>query len=325
VNLILRLFIRVLYFFLHRKWRGKSFNILINETKPTRIKLLKEYISENVNAEHQILVQGNKLFYFALSREAHIIFSYGLSRYINTENLKLLYLGQVGSAAAFKNSHFKIVSAPNFVSDQIADYVLASVFAYEKKLLQNAQIGNNRLWNQAPYLDPQAKSLHKLKIGILGLGKAGSKIAVSFKRFGCEVYGFDKDIQKMKEFDNGISDVKWPGILSFVDYLIIAVSDAGNKNLIDRECFEKMNSNICLVNISRAIVVDESVMLEAVKGKKIRGAILDVFNEEPLKKNSEFYKFENIVTTPHIAGNIDLVFSRIAENFAIEINKTLDV
>ena len=83
----------------------------------------------------------NKLNFLALSKDADVIFSYGLSKYADTSNLKLLYLGQAGQTPKISSSTFRIVSSPNFASEYMADYVVASVFAYERRLLQNFRNG----------------------------------------------------------------------------------------------------------------------------------------------------------------------------------------
>ena len=71
------------------------------------------------------------------------------------------------------------------------------------------------------------------------------------------------------------------------------------KNIIDTELFEKVKSDLIVVNISRGGVINEESLMKFIKEKKIFGAILDVFEEEPLDKDSELWNLENIIITPH--------------------------
>lgn len=300
-------------------------NILIYENKRSRINILKKALSGLTNTNHRIIFVENKLIFLYLSKQAHVIFSYSLSKYTDTSNLRLLYIGQVGNRLTDADAPYSIVSAPNFVSNHIADYVLAAVLAYERKLLQNAFSHNNIKWNQEAYLNPLPRSFNKLKIGVLGLGRVGSEVARAFIKIGCEVKYCDKDVLNKVTPENFVQMVKCEDLLSFADYLILAVNDENNTGLIDHSWFEKMNSDLCLVNISRASVINEVALLQALGEKKIRGAILDVFNNEPLKKSSIYRKFNSVVITPHIAGNIDLVFDQIADHFVTEINNRLHV
>jgi D-2-hydroxyacid dehydrogenase (NADP+) len=315
----------ILFQILHRiyrnKWKGCSLNILVYETKPQRIEVIKEAFEKIHNQSQQVLLVKSKLSFLALSKDAHIIYAYGLSKYLDFSNLKLLYLGQVGNSLKDINLPFRIVTAPNFVSAYMADYTLAAVLAYEKKLLQNAFLHNNIKWIQENYLYPTNRFFNQLKIGILGLGKTGCEVANVFLRINCAVFGYDTDQRKYSNSDSRLRKAEWPDMLSFIDYLIITVNDTNNTGLIDKSIFSRMNPGLCIVNISRASVINESAFIEALRKKMIRGAILDVFQNEPLNRNSKFNAFHNVVITPHIAGNIDLVFNLIVEDFIKELNR----
>lgn len=308
-----------------KKWRKSKYNILIYEKDTKRVKILREILSQKLNGNYQILFASKKVNFLALSGKADVIYAYGLSRYADTSRLKLLFIGMVGDGFSEHSEDFKIVHTPNFASSYVADYIVASVFAFERRLLQNAFLKINQKWCQKFYVEQPFKQLNELKIGIIGLGKVGSETANAFTRFGCKVFVFDKDPDKMIGFSNSLSEHTWQDMLSFVDYFIIAVDDQNNINLIDDKLISRMNQNLCMVNVSRASVVDEKSLIKSLKEKRIRGAILDVFNHEPLKRNSIYWKLKNVVATPHIAGNIDLVFPQIAGYFVNEIKNTINV
>jgi phosphoglycerate dehydrogenase-like enzyme len=87
----------------------------------------------------------------------------------------------------------------------------------------------------------------------------------------------------------------------------------------------RMNKGICIVNVSRGSVVNEDAMIKAIAQGEIRGAILDVLNKEPISRFSKIRRLPNIVITPHIAGNIDLVYQDIARHFKGTIINRINV
>ncbi len=323
MNKFIRYFIFIYKLIFSINWENNSVKILINERKPDRVKIIKDMLKEKLNFSYQMKIPKNKIEFIILSEDADIIYSYGLNRFVNPKNLKLYYHGIVGDMIR-NEFKFKIVSPPNFASEYIADYIFASVLAFEKKLLQNAYLRNNKKWDQKEYLTKPLRKLNDLKIGILGLGQIGRNTAKRFLSLGCKVYAFDIKLQL--DIDKRITITNdWKSFLADIDYLIIAVSDIGNEKLLDEEVFSFMNKNICIVNISRMNVLDENQLIYALKTKKIRGAILDVFSKEPLPINSIYYKLSNVVVTPHIAGNIDLVFNHIANHFAENVKLVYNV
>jgi len=91
-------------------------------------------------------------------------------------------------------------------------------------------------------------------------------------------------------------------LLESSDFISLHVpSTPETTGMFSTEHFEKMKKTCILVNTSRGDVIDESALIKALKEKRIRGAAIDVFKTEP-PKNEELFKLENLVLTPHIAG-----------------------
>ena len=96
-----------------------------------------------------------------------------------------------------------------------------------------------------------------------------------------------------------------------------------NEQGIDRDAFRKMKKSAVLINLGRGQLVNQNDLLEALKTHEIRGAALDVFNEEPLPLTSEFYKLDNVLLTPHIASNTTECMARMAVDSASEVVRVL--
>ena len=318
-------FIIDIYLLIEPNRKTDSIIILINEQNRQRKDLFKK-IFNNIKSsgEHkfEIIFAKSKIDYLAKSKSASVIFSYGISKYINTDNLMLMYLGQVGIESV-KQPNYKIYCPPNFASNMISDYIISSVFSYERGVLQNLWQRNNYKWNQKGYTSFKSKNLKDIKIGIIGIGHVGKKCASNFRNFGCEVHGYDIDDAAINYVDYFYTGDDIYQMLPKVDYLILTLNNVGNDNFLDKKKIAFLSNNCCVVNVSRSNMLDEEYLLYSIINKKLRGAILDVFSKEPLPKRSRLWKTPGIIITPHIAGNIEYVFEEIVKDFYCKIEKEI--
>ena len=93
--------------------------------------------------------------------------------------------------------------------------------------------------------------------------------------------------------------------------------------MIDAEVFDAFKPTAFLIDVSRGGVVDHAALMDALKGKKLAGAALDVFPEEPLPEESPLWKMSNVIITPHIAGNTAFYDERAIELFAENLDRYL--
>lgn len=326
-NLLIKHLLAILPILIKPVWQCSNLRVLIFESDTFRSKLFKNKIEELLNSNDRTFefkIVHNKISFIRHSRGANIIFSYGLSNYANTDNLKLLYLGVVGDAGINRAGHFKIVSSPNFASEYIGDYVIASIFAFERNLQMISLLKKSKKWKQHYFIRENIRPFASLKIGILGLGRIGHAIAERFIKLGNQVHVYDVDINKNVEQSIKYSYNDWQNMLDVVDYFIVAInSDSINTKIINRNIISRMNPNLCLVNVARGALIDEEAIVEALCKRKIKGAILDVFSQEPLNRKSHLWELDNVFLTPHIAGNINLVFEKIVDDFFAEIKNII--
>ena len=103
-------------------------------------------------------------------------------------------------------------------------------------------------------------------------------------------------------------------VLSRSDFIILALPlIESTKNLIGKKEIEKMKSTAYIINIARGEILDEHALVEALKHKKLAGAVLDVFREEPLGEDSELWNIDNLIITPHISWSGEYTFERLSE------------
>lgn len=146
--------------------------------------------------------------------------------------------------------------------------------------------------------------LYGKTLGIIGLGNIGRRVAELASAFGMRVIGYDpyatpERIPAFVERVETLDEIYAQG--DFVS-LHVAGSPA-TKHMIDMDALKKMKPNAILINVARGSVVDENALVEALEKGIIAGAGLDVFENEPLLPHNRLMLMENVVATPHCAGN----------------------
>ena len=146
--------------------------------------------------------------------------------------------------------------------------------------------------------------LYGKTLGIIGLGNIGRRVAELAAAFGMRVLGFDPYApqERIPAFVERVETVD--EILCRSDFISLHVAGGpSTKHLINAEALKKMKPNAILINVARGSVVDEAALAEALRSGVIAGAGLDVFENEPLLPHNPLMLLENVVATPHCAGN----------------------
>jgi phosphoglycerate dehydrogenase-like enzyme len=138
-------------------------------------------------------------------------------------------------------------------------------------------------------------------LGVLGLGRLGSKVAAIAKLFGMEVLAWSQNLTAQKAAECGAIYATKEMLLDKSDVVTIHVvlSDR-TRGLIGAPEFQRMKPTAYLVNTSRGPIVDETALLEALQTRRIAGAALDVFDQEPLPADHPIRQMKNVLLTPHV-------------------------
>ena len=140
-------------------------------------------------------------------------------------------------------------------------------------------------------------------LGILGLGAIGSEVARMAKAFGMRVIGTKRRPVAMAGVDEIFPPEQTKDVLAQSDFVLLLLpATPDTENFIDAERLGWMKHTAWLLNFGRGQIVNDADLIAAVKGKKIAGAVLDVFRQEPLPSTDPFWSTENIVVLPHIGG-----------------------
>lgn len=158
-------------------------------------------------------------------------------------------------------------------------------------------------------------------LGILGLGAIGEDVARIAAALGMRVIGTRRRPQSMPNVAEIFPPERTPEVLAQSDFLLLLLpATPETENLINAERLGMMKPGAWLLNFGRGHLIRDDDLIAAVKAKKIAGAVLDVYRQEPLPANHPFWATEGIIVLPHIGGHHphrDKVVARLfAENLA---------
>ena len=160
---------------------------------------------------------------------------------------------------------------------------------------------NARMHAGEPWQTFAGIEIEGLTLGIVGLGKLGSKMAGIAKAFGMNVIAWSPNLTPEKCAAAGVGYATKDELFAKADIVTIhVVLSERSRGLVSRADLARMKPTAFLVNTARGPIVDEQALLEVLQQRKIAGAGLDVFSVEPLPVDHPFRKFDNVVLTPHL-------------------------
>lgn len=209
--------------------------------------------------------------------------------------------------AAAKERNIFITNTPDVLTNTVAEHTFALMLAIAHRVSEADRFtreGKYTGW--APML-LLGNDLSGKIVGIVGLGRIGSRVAHhAQKGFDAKVIYYD--IKRNEEFEKEFSAEFRENIddlLKEADFVSIHVPLLDStRHLINEARFKIMKPSAYLINTSRGPVVDEKALLEALKNKTIKGAAIDVYENEP-KFEKGLEKLDNIIMTPHIASGTE--------------------
>ena len=164
-------------------------------------------------------------------------------------------------------------------------------------------------------------------LGLLGLGKLGTEVAGMARAFGMEVVAWSPNLTPERAAAAGCRAVEKQALFAQADYISIhlVLSDR-SRGIVDAAAVAAMQPGACLVNTSRAGLVDQAALLAALTEGRIAGAALDVFDQEPLPPDAAILRAPNTILTPHLGyatrENYDSYFPQVVENIAAFLDGT---
>lgn len=186
-------------------------------------------------------------------------------------------------------------------SQAVAEMALTLIMAAKRQLPLNIKLTAEGTWERNVGNEMLGK-----KVGILGFGNIGRRLAKLFSGFDAEIYAYDPYLSEEKCAEAGAKKADLETIFSECDAISVHLPyTKDTDHLIGAELIGKMKPTSVLVCTARGNIVDEDALADALKAGKILGAGLDVFGKEPLPTDSPLIGLPNAVLTPHVSAQTD--------------------
>ncbi len=193
---------------------------------------------------------------------------------------------------------YTLTGVKNTFGPLMSEYVFAYLLAIERNLFETRQHQLQKDWRKMPY-----RSLSGVTIGIAGLGSIGRHIAQTAAQFGMRILGLKRSHGEVDHVDKVFTPAQIGDFLPELDYLVLTLPDTPeSRHFINQDGLRRMKRSAILINVGRGAAVDETALADALRKGLIKGAVLDVFGQEPLPQSSPLWTMPNVFISPHNAA-----------------------
>lgn len=213
-----------------------------------------------------------------------------------------------------------VTNARGIHGDVIADYVMAGATMLHWDFRGFLKDQSSKAWKARPVVP-----LADMTFGVIGLGSIGATIARRASSAGMKVLGTRRDASLPVEGVNRVYPFEQLGeMLPECDFVVLALPATRETiGSISASTFSRMKPGAIFINIARGNIVVESEMVQALQQGVIAGAVLDVFEVEPLPDASPLWDMPNVIVTPHVAGYPSDYTGRVASIFTRNVERFL--
>lgn len=225
-------------------------------------------------------------------------------------------------------------------SPQVAEHALMMMLALGHKMPELHSLQAKAEWPRERWERMKPVELRTSTVGLVGYGSIGREIARLLQPFGTRILAAKRDAMHPQDADyeiEGAGDPQgdlftrlYPGeavksMIKESDFIVVCVPlTPDTRGLIGEAEIAEMKPGAFLVDVSRGGVVNHAALIEALQNKKIGGAALDVFPEEPLAATSPLWKLPNVLISPHISGISQFYAARALLAFSVNLKRYLN-
>lgn len=193
---------------------------------------------------------------------------------------------------------YTLTNARGVFGGLMSEFVLAYLLLRERKILQRLEAQNEHRWDVSP-----TGTLRGKTIGLLGVGSIGAELARTAKFFGMIVRGYTKSSEISQHVDRYYHGLEILEFASGVDYLVCVLPNTpATRHIVSAELLAQLPPHALFINVGRGSAVDESALIQALETEAISGAVLDVFEQEPLPQGHPFWTTKNLIITSHTSA-----------------------
>lgn len=179
----------------------------------------------------------------------------------------------------------------------MAEWAVLGILASAKKMTWFVHNSDNAKWDNSIEL----RELQGSKVLLLGMGSVNSLVAQILKVFGTEIVGWSRTLRPQQgDGMHRITGEAWRSEITQADYVVVGLplTDA-TRGIINQSVLESMKDDVTIVNLSRGGLIDHDALVNVLDRKKIRFALLDAYDVEPLPSSDPLWRRENVLVLPH--------------------------
>lgn len=194
--------------------------------------------------------------------------------------------------------NYHLTNARGVFGSWMIEFIFGYLLAHERKILRRYEAQKAARWDAG-----MPGTLRGKTIGLLGVGSIGAEVARAAKFFQMTVRGYTQGSRNSTDVDAYYHGADLPAFAAGLDYLVcILPNTPATRGLVGAELLAQLPPHAVLVNVGRGPSVDEAALLDALQRGALAGAVLDVFNEEPLPAGHPFWHAPNLLITSHTSA-----------------------
>ena len=222
------------------------------------------------------------------------------------ENLKVICRAGVGvdniDIEAATKKGIVVMNVPGVNSNAAAELTMALMLALSRNITKADRSIKAGKWERSELIGQELKNK---KLGVIGFGKVGKEVASRARSFEMDVSVYDPYIADDIIVESGAKASTLEDLLKEVDYITLHLPlNEDTKHLINAKSIKAMKEGVRIINCARGGLIDEQALTQALNGEKIKGAGIDVFENEP-PENSPLLKAKNVLLTPHLGASTE--------------------
>ncbi|MES1150537.1 MAG: D-2-hydroxyacid dehydrogenase, partial [Dongia sp.] len=223
---------------------------------------------------------------------------------LSAPSLKWIAVGGSGTdhLMPWDTGRLTVTNSAGVAAEAMAQYIIGGILHFTLGFAGFARQQRDHFWNKASAVE----TVTGRTMAILGLGKTGQAVAKVAKALDMRVVGIRARPAPTAHVDRVEPMEQLHSVLGVADFVVVCLPlTPATRGLIDAAAFAALKPGAILVDVSRGGIVRQAALFDALKSGRLRGAVLDVFETEPLPGESPLWDMDNVIVTPHCSSVYD--------------------
>ena len=213
--------------------------------------------------------------------------------------------------AAMTRAGILVTNTPSSMPRPVATIALTFILALAGKLFLKDRLTRSGRWHER--MDNMGMGLTGRTVGVIGAGRIGKELLRMARTFDVKLLATDPAVNDIELAYLGAKKVDLPTLLGQSDFVVVCcLLDAGTRHLMSTKQFAQMKPGAYFINVARGPIVDETALIAALRERRIAGAALDVFEQEPVDPANPLLTMDSVIVTSHSLCWTDECFHNMA-------------